>query len=280
MALTWRRTTGPAPTAVFPNNWSTKGNVNPYTGEMGSKTEAGQKRHGYSPPASNPPALRRPSLLERYEAAIDQSRETSLGRTTSTSPAPLTGAARSAPSATPLTHQHLPSGQRDVPSRSAYRVAPDSPASPVAPSSTERSVPRRENVLEAQRYLSYFGFDIGAIDGLIGPRTRAAMHAYQRERRLSPTEEVSKALLDRMALEINRANRVNTEKRTRVARSRLTERTQFYLRVIGLYSGEANGVPDTPLQQAVMRFQSANRLSVDGELSDDLLAQIKSKVFD
>jgi len=47
-----------------------------------------------------------------------------------------------------------------------------------------------------QRGLARAGFDAGTADGVLGPQTRSAITAYQRDRGLSVTGEPSRALLD------------------------------------------------------------------------------------
>lgn len=134
-------------------------------------------------------------------------------------------------------------------------------------------------VEEAQSYLSYLGFDVGPADGLVGVRTTAAIRAYQRTRSLAITGKVSEKLLNHMASTIERER----NKRSKILRNNSTEhlieRAQFYLSVSGYYTGKNNGVADIELEHAIMRYQNENRISVDGQLTPDLLAKIKSTVL-
>jgi peptidoglycan hydrolase-like protein with peptidoglycan-binding domain len=62
-----------------------------------------------------------------------------------------------------------------------------------------RSAPARPPfVLEAQRALRDLGYDPGPIDGIFGPRTRAALEKYQTTERLPVTGELDAATLDRL----------------------------------------------------------------------------------
>ena len=50
-------------------------------------------------------------------------------------------------------------------------------------------------VRTAQLYLRYRGYDVGTIDGVLGPHTRSAIQAFQGAAGLGPTGEVDGALL-------------------------------------------------------------------------------------
>jgi peptidoglycan hydrolase-like protein with peptidoglycan-binding domain len=51
-----------------------------------------------------------------------------------------------------------------------------------------------------QRALSGAGYYRGAIDGVIGPRTRAAIRAYERDNNLSPDGELDDNLLNALGV--------------------------------------------------------------------------------
>lgn len=138
------------------------------------------------------------------------------------------------------------------------------------------------NVLEVQRYLIYFGFNIGTADGIMGPRTRASIQAYQRTRRLSVNGEPSSSLLNSMALEIGQRAKSATVKsdiKHENPVSKLTERIQFYLGVLELYNGPKDGKMNVELEHSIMKFQNSNRISVDGLVSKNLLSKVKSKLY-
>ena len=58
----------------------------------------------------------------------------------------------------------------------------------------------------------------------------------------------------------------------------ITERTQFYLSVVGLYDGPRDGVLNESLEQAIYRFQNKHRISADGKVSEKLLNRIKKSL--
>jgi formate hydrogenlyase subunit 3/multisubunit Na+/H+ antiporter MnhD subunit len=55
-----------------------------------------------------------------------------------------------------------------------------------------------ELVLLIQKHLKALGYDAGPIDGLIGPRTRSAIRAFQADRGMEPTGAITFDLLDRI----------------------------------------------------------------------------------
>jgi peptidoglycan hydrolase-like protein with peptidoglycan-binding domain len=58
----------------------------------------------------------------------------------------------------------------------------------------------RDLVVAVQRLIRADGFDPGPIDGLVGPRTRRAILAYQHNGGLPPTGEIDRALLVNLQL--------------------------------------------------------------------------------
>ncbi|ETX00469.1 MAG: hypothetical protein ETSY2_39005 [Candidatus Entotheonella gemina] len=57
-----------------------------------------------------------------------------------------------------------------------------------------------ENVAKAQRVLSALGYDPGKADGVMGPRTRRAIAAYQHSNNLPPTSELDEPTLRALGL--------------------------------------------------------------------------------
>jgi hypothetical protein len=66
-----------------------------------------------------------------------------------------------------------------------------------------KPAPSRDLVVAVQRLIRAEGYDPGTIDGLVGPRTRRAIQAYQRNGGLSPTGQIDQELL----LKLNLAGR-------------------------------------------------------------------------
>ncbi len=69
-----------------------------------------------------------------------------------------------------------------------------------APAATAADLPR-ERVRRAQERLAAAGFDPGSADGAMGPRTRAALRAFQEARGLDPTGEPDGPTLGELGVE-------------------------------------------------------------------------------
>jgi len=55
-------------------------------------------------------------------------------------------------------------------------------------------------VIEAQKMLAKLGYQPGPIDGIFGPKTAAAIRAFQQRQGVSPTGKVTRALVDKMSI--------------------------------------------------------------------------------
>ena len=100
-------------------------------------------------------------------------------------------------------------GFYSAPAYSSYYSAPDYDYDTYAPRTTYRGIPRTsygysyrdssnssdELAVDVQRALARKGYYRGGIDGDIGPGTRAAIRAYQYNRRLEVTGRIDGALL-------------------------------------------------------------------------------------
>ncbi len=70
------------------------------------------------------------------------------------------------------------------------------PPPPAPPIRVVDRVLTRDEVRELQRLLKRKGFDAGPADGVVGPRTRAAVHAFTGARGLNLPDEASLRLLE------------------------------------------------------------------------------------
>ncbi|MFN0262854.1 peptidoglycan-binding domain-containing protein [Tepidamorphus sp. 3E244] len=102
----------------------------------------------------------------------------------------------------------LSSGQQAP--EQAQRLQPADPAGPVVRRQAAPTAPQAEPItfdqpmiLRIQHALLQRGYDVGEPDGLMGPRTRAAISAFESGVGLTPTGEPSAALVER--LDVDRA---------------------------------------------------------------------------
>jgi peptidoglycan hydrolase-like protein with peptidoglycan-binding domain len=61
---------------------------------------------------------------------------------------------------------------------------------------TTAAVGQSARIVEAQQRLADLGYDPGEADGVLGPRTRAAVTAFQKDKGLSATGRINEVLLE------------------------------------------------------------------------------------
>jgi hypothetical protein len=88
-------------------------------------------------------------------------------------------------------------GEYNPLSRLPYTPMPTQAVRP-RPSVSPEPGPERAQIVELQKALSRHGFDPGPADGVFGPRTRAALNAFQRRERLPVTDRPSPEALARL----------------------------------------------------------------------------------
>lgn len=115
-----------------------------------------------------------------------------LVRQTGPHPSPLFGAARSEVTAVVRPAPLPPERPAEV--QTTATVTPRA-AAPVAPPAEPAARPRAEIVADIQRELARRGLYDGAVDGLTGPKTDAAIRRYEAQTGLRASGEPSEALL-------------------------------------------------------------------------------------
>jgi peptidoglycan hydrolase-like protein with peptidoglycan-binding domain len=118
-------------------------------------------------------------------------------------------------------------------------------------------------VRDAQQRLRTLGFYAGAIDGLPGPETEAALERYQRNRGFEPTGRLDPATAD--ALRATPATVTGPVIGAAPIASPPVREVQSRLQQFGFYRGPVDGAwgPDT--QAALERFQRVRGLDVTGQ---------------
>jgi len=139
-----------------------------------------------------------------------------------------------------------------------------------------------------QERLNLLGFNAGKADGYMGSNTRTAIKKYQSKAGLEITGEPSSALIESIGKKMEETYTAKTpspqtqiveRKKNETALKRQIERAQFFLGVMDLYQGPKDGIMNEKLEQAVLRFQVANRISADGIVSAGLLHSIRSRLL-
>lgn len=83
-------------------------------------------------------------------------------------------------------------------------ASPATSASSPAPPEPDRSV------AEVQRILARLGYQPGPADGILGPRSKAAIAKYRSDRKLPPSDSVDPGLLDRLQADLRESERRRT----------------------------------------------------------------------
>jgi peptidoglycan hydrolase-like protein with peptidoglycan-binding domain len=123
-----------------------------------------------------------------------------------------------------------------------------------------------------QEELAGHGYRPGPVDGKPGPRTRAAVRAYQHDAGLPVTGEPSKELLDHLKFALPK---VHARPAVVASSSKLVTDVQRHLYERGYYRSAIDGLIGPATRDAVRRFQGDAGLPVTGTVDDRLLAEIK-----
>ena len=126
-------------------------------------------------------------------------------------------------------------------------------------------------VEQIQRQLRAVGHDPGAIDGALGPATRNAIRAYQRQIGEPVTGRVRESWVRRLHDQVNPPAAARTATADETTRVR---RLQASLSVLGHDTGGADGLIGPTTRNAIRRFQQQQNIRVDGQVSDALYQQV------
>jgi peptidoglycan hydrolase-like protein with peptidoglycan-binding domain len=152
---------------------------------------------------------------------------------------------------------------------STYTDAPTSTAAPTSQPYSLRNV---------QMALYNLGYAVGTPDGLIGPKSRAAIRAYQVDSGLPASGEPSFALHEK--LQASLAQRSGQTKpapqATPAISSAMISEAQTELRRRGYAINAITGTANAETVTAVRQYQADARLPITGEVSDGLLQQLRS----
>ncbi len=125
-------------------------------------------------------------------------------------------------------------------------------------------------VREIQEALSGSGSYSGAIDGIAGPQTEAAIRSFEEAAGLPPTGEASAGLL----ATIKSASEAPRDEPP--ASDPLVASVQSALALAAYGPLIADGVAGPETRAAIMRFQRDHNLPVTGEISDGLIVELRA----
>ena len=176
-------------------------------------------------------------------------------------------------------------------STSVPRPRPLEPAAAAAPSKVAApSAPRSpgEIINDMQRELARRGYYDGAVDGLYGPKTDAAIRDFEQAAGLKPSTEPNEALLQAMVrspakLVKGTTGAMAAARPTPIRSDNVIERTAASKRVIALQRALAeygygqikpSGVVDLDTQAAIEKFERERKLPITGQASDRVAREL------
>jgi peptidoglycan hydrolase-like protein with peptidoglycan-binding domain len=153
------------------------------------------------------------------------------------------------------------------------------PADPVAPPPPAR--PRAELIAEIQRELSRRGFYDGAIDGIYGSKTDAAIRDFEQAAGLRASREPNEALLQSIVHSSVKPKRAAPAQpgdpiaNLLAADSRVMA-VQRALSSYGFGQIRPTGVYDPETRAAIERFERDRRMPVTGQISERLTRELSA----
>jgi peptidoglycan hydrolase-like protein with peptidoglycan-binding domain len=122
--------------------------------------------------------------------------------------------------------------------------------------------------------LDKLGYAVGTPDGVIGPKSRAAIRAFQTDSGLPASGEPSLALYDKLQAAIAKGSAQSTQAVVPAASSAMIIEAQTELRRRGYPITAITGTANTETVAAVREYQADARMPVTGTIDDALLQQL------
>jgi peptidoglycan hydrolase-like protein with peptidoglycan-binding domain len=132
---------------------------------------------------------------------------------------------------------------------------------------------RRAYIVGIQEELTAHGYRPGPVDGVLGPRTQAAIRAYQHDAGLPVDGVASDELLDHMKFVTPRVER----KTARAVPTGQTLLIQRELAARGYYMGVLDGLAGPETRDAAQRFRTDNGLPGGDKVDEALLEQLQGR---
>ncbi len=125
-----------------------------------------------------------------------------------------------------------------------------------------------------QTELVVHGYDPGAVDGALGPRTRRAIRAYPRDAGLAVDGLATKELLDHLKFALPKVYKAGEAGEAGALDRGLVIAVQMELSDRGYYLGKIDGISGPQTQAAAKAFQTDAGLPATGVVDQGLLAEL------
>lgn len=136
------------------------------------------------------------------------------------------------------------------------------------------------SVAGVQRALNALGYAAGPADGLMGPKTRAAISAYQTDSGLPVSAQPSVTLYEQLQQTLAARTQPTNPTPAPATNATLIAEVQTELRLRDYPVPAVNGQLDAATVAAIRSYQADASLEVDGKVTDALLAQLRSGRLD
>jgi peptidoglycan hydrolase-like protein with peptidoglycan-binding domain len=161
----------------------------------------------------------------------------------------------------------------------------DHPGSTISAPSASASTPTIApySLRNVQVALATLGYNVGTPDGVIGPKSRAAIRAFQVDSGLPVSGEPSIALYEKLQAAIVERNGTTTQSAQQAAPTAtkaMINEAQTELRRRGYAISAITGIADAETIAAVRDYQADARLPVTGDINDALLQQLRTPQAD
>lgn len=132
----------------------------------------------------------------------------------------------------------------------------------------------RAYITSIQEELTEHGYNPGPVDGKMGPKTHAAIRAYQRDAGLPVDGFATKELLEHLKFAQPKVY-ASTSSSSPALDPTLVRDIQVELAERGYYYGDLDGIAGSGTRQGVRDFQADAKLPVTGEINQALLDQLR-----
>jgi peptidoglycan hydrolase-like protein with peptidoglycan-binding domain len=181
--------------------------------------------------------------------------------------------------------QPLPVASGDATGAVMLPKARPAEASPRAPESASAARPRNEVMADIQRELASRSFYDGAIDGVYGSKTDAAIRDFEQAAGRKPSTEPNEALLQDIRRSTLKAAASSAAAKPRrndpisemIGPSRQVMAVQRALSDFGYGQIKPTGMFDRDTKTAIERFERERRMPITGDISERLVRELATR---
>jgi peptidoglycan hydrolase-like protein with peptidoglycan-binding domain/GH25 family lysozyme M1 (1,4-beta-N-acetylmuramidase) len=135
-----------------------------------------------------------------------------------------------------------------------------------------------EDVRNLQNNLTKLGFSVGAIDGVFGPQTKAAVKSFQSAKRSTIDGIAGPQTLGAIRTAMKNLSQISKPTLKSGNSGSKVKALQQYLAKLGYSPGAIDGIFGSKTKQSVMAFQKTNSLTVDGIVGQETWLAILSRI--